>query len=95
MFTKESFEKVQCTDIPREVLLPGVLEELIGREMMIDTYATFDERLYMGDVFEAIAGEWAELKENDKQILRITQEDIDQVNNLSEVIDTELVRIIN
>jgi len=30
MFTKESFEKVSCTDIPKEVLLKGVLEELRG-----------------------------------------------------------------
>jgi len=93
MFTKESFEKVQCTDIPKEILLQGVLDELSGRENMKD--AEFDEQLYSGDVFETIASEWAELKEDDKQIFRITQEMIDQVDNLAEVIDTELVRIIN
>ena len=96
MFTKESFEKVQCTDIPKNVLLKGVLEELQGRENMQDT--EFDEQLYCGDVFETIANEWAELieaDENHKQIFRITQEMIDQVDNLAEVIDTELVRIVN
>ena len=96
MFTKESFEKVQCTDIPKDKLLEGVLKELQGRENMQDT--EFDEQLYSGDVFETIASEWAELieaDENHKQIFRITQEMIDQVDNLAEIIETELVRIVN
>lgn len=96
MFTKESFEIVSCTDIPNNVLLKGVLEELRGREIMEDL--EYDEQLYSGDVFEAIASEWAELieaDENHKQIFRITQEMIDQVDNLAEVIETELVRIVN
>jgi len=96
MFTKESFEKVSCTDIPKEVLLKGVLEELQGREIMQDI--EYDEQLYSGDVFEAIASEWEELIENDenhKQIFRISKSMIDQVNNLAEIIDTELIRIVN
>ena len=96
MFTKESFEKVSCTDIPNNVLLKGVLEELRGREIMEDI--EYDEQLYSGDVFEAIASEWAELieaDENHKQIFKITQEMIDQVDNLAEVIETELIRIVN
>ena len=96
MFTTESFDKVSCTDIPNDVLLKGVLEELQGREIMQDV--EYDEQLYCGSVFETIASEWAELIENDddhKQIFRISQEMIDQVNNLSEIIDTELVRIVN
>ena len=96
MFTKESFEKISCTDIPNNVLLKGVLEELRGREIMEDL--EYDEQLYSGDVFEAIACEWAELikaDENNRQIFRITQEMIDQVENLAEVIETELIRIVN
>ena len=96
MFTKESFDIVSCIDIPNNVLLKGVLEELQGREIMQDV--EYDEQLYCGSVFETIASEWAELIENDedhKQIFRISQEMIDQVNNLSEIIDTELVRIVN
>jgi hypothetical protein len=57
----------------------------------------FNEQLYCGDVFETIASEWAQLIENDenhKQIFRITQEMIDQVDNLAEIIETELIRII-
>jgi len=96
MFTKESFEKVSCTDIPNNVLLKGVLEELRGREIMEDL--EYDEQLYSGDVFEAIACEWAELikaDENNRQIFKISQEMIDQVENLAEVIETELIRIVN
>jgi len=58
----------------------------------------YDEQLYSGDVFEAIASEWEELIENDenhKQIFRISKSMIDQVNNLAEIIDTELIRIVN
>ena len=94
MFTKESFEVVSCTDIPRVSLLKGVLEELEGRELMVDTDEDTQEKLYSGDVFEAIASEWEELNENHKQIFRISKSMIDQVNNLAEIIDTELVRII-
>ena len=95
-FTKESFDVVSVTDIHRDSLLPGVLEELRGRETMKDV--EFNEQLYCGDVFEAIASELAELLKadvNNKQIFRITQEVIDQVDNLAEIIETELVRIIS
>ena len=94
-FTKESFDVVSATDIHRDNLLPGVLEELSGRETMKDV--EFNEQLYCGDVFETIASELAELLKadvNNKQIFRITQEVIDQVDNLAEIIETELVRII-
>ena len=95
-FTKESFDVVSATDIHRDNLLPGVLEELSGRETMEDV--EFNEQLYCGDVFETIASELAELLKadvNNKQIFRITQEVIDQVDNLAEIIETELVRIIS
>ena len=95
-FTKESFDVVSVTDIHRDSLLPRVLEELKGRETMKDV--DFDEQLYCGDVFETIASELAELLKadvNNKQIFRITQEVIDQVDNLAEIIETELVRIIS
>jgi len=95
-FTKDSFDVVSVTDIHRDSLLPGVLEELDGRETMKDV--EFNEQLYCGDVFETIASELAELLKadvNNKQIFRITQEVIDQVDNLAEIIETELVRIIS
>jgi hypothetical protein len=96
MFTKESFEVTSVTDIPRDLLLKNVLKELEGRETMKDD--EFNEQLYCGDVFQAIASEWVELFKADKdnrQIFRISQEMIDQVNNLAEVIETDLVRIVS
>lgn len=94
-FTKDDFDVISVTDIPRESLLPRVLEELEGRETMKDD--EFNEQLYCGDIFEVIACELAELiegDENHKQIFGITQEMIDQIDNLAEIIETELVRII-
>ena len=90
-FTKESFDVVSVTDIPKQCLLPGVLKELRGREMMTDTEFEQDERLYSGDVFEALAGELAEMEGSP---LYPSQEVVDQIDNLAEIIETELVRII-
>ena len=91
MFTKESFEVISCTDIPRVSLLKGTLKQLDGRELMLDTDEDTQEKLYSGDVFEAIACELAEMKGSP---LLPTQEVIDQIDNLAEIIETELVRII-
>jgi hypothetical protein len=91
-FTKDSFDVVSVTDIPKQCLLPGVLKELNGREMMTDTEFDLDEKLYSGDVFEAMAGELAEMDKD--YILYPSQEVVDQIDNLAEIIETELVRII-
>ena len=90
-FTKDSFDVVSVTDIPKSSLLPGVLKELRGREMMSDTDFDLDEKLYSGDVFEVIAGELAEMEGSP---ILPPQEVIDEIDNLAEVIETELVRII-
>jgi len=91
-FTKESFDVVSVTDIPKQCLLPGVLKELDGREMMTDTEFDLDEKLYSGDVFEAMANELAEMDKD--YILYPSQDVVDQINNLAEILETELVRII-
>ena len=95
MFTKESFEEIieviSCTDIPRASLLKGVLKQLDGREIMIDTDEDTQEKLYSGDVFEAIACELAEMEGSP---LLPSQAVIDQIDILAEIIETELVRIV-
>jgi hypothetical protein len=91
-FTKESFDVVSVTDIPKSSLLLGVLKELRGREMMTDTEFDQDEKLYSGDVFEAMASELAEMDKD--YILYPSQDVVDQINNLAEILETELVRII-
>jgi hypothetical protein len=92
-FTKESFDVVSVTDIPKQCLLPGVLKELDGREMMTDTEFDLDEKLYSGDVFEAMASELAEMDKD--YILYPSQDVVDQINNLAEILETELVRIVS
>lgn len=90
-FTKESFDVVSVTDIPRVSLSKGVLKLLAGREMFVDVDEDLEETIFSGDVFEAIAGELAEMEGSP---ILPPQEVIDEIDNLAEVIETELVRII-
>lgn len=90
-FTKDSFEVISVTDIPRVSLSKGVLKLLAGREMFVDVDEDLEETIFSGDVFEAIAGELAEMEGSP---ILPPQEVIDEIDNLAEVIETELVRII-
>lgn len=90
-FTKNSFEVISVTDIPRVSLSKGVLKLLAGREMFVDVDEDLEETIFSGDVFEAIAGELAEMEGSP---ILPPQEVIDEIDNLAEVIETELVRII-
>lgn len=90
-FTKESFDVVSMTDIPRVSLSKGVLKLLAGREMFVDADEDLGETIFSGDVFEVIAGELAEMEGSP---ILPPQEVIDEIDNLAEVIETELVRII-
>ena len=90
-FTKESFDVVSVTDIPRVSLSKGVLKLLAGREMFVDVDEDLEETIFSGDVFEAIAGELAEMEGSP---ILPPQEVIDEIDNLAEVIETELIRII-
>ena len=90
-FTKNSFEVISVTDIPRVSLSKGVLKLLAGREMFVDVDEDLEETIFSGDVFEAIAGELAEMEGSP---ILPPQEVIEEIDNLAEVIETELVRII-
>lgn len=90
-FTKESFDVVSVTDIPRVSLSKGVLKLLAGREMFVDVDEDLEETIFSGDVFEAIAGELAEMEGSP---ILPPQEVIDEIDNLAEVVETELIRII-
>lgn len=101
MFTKESFKVISCTDIPRVSLLKGVLKQLEGREIMIDTDEDTQEKLYNGDVFREIACELAEMGKSSTDDSKVftknllpSQAIIDQIYNLSELIQTKLVRVV-
>lgn len=89
-FTKESFEVLSITEIPVECLLQGTLNLLSGRELFTDTDDELGEAIYSGDVFEAIAGELAEMEGSP---ILPPKEVINEIDNLAEVIETELIRI--
>ena len=90
MFTKESFSVISVTEIPKQSLLKGVIKLLEGREMYIDADDSIQEKVYSGDVFEVIA---CELDEMGGSFLLTSFEVVQQIDNLAEIITTELVRI--
>lgn len=83
---KSVLHKVTITQIPENALLDSVIKELNGREMFIDADDTLGERMYAGDVFEAIA---SELAETDNYSLKLMA----QLDELAMLIDTEYVQI--
>lgn len=89
-FTKESFEVISVTEIPNDSLLPGTLKLLQGREAFVDVDDEIGEKIYHGSVFEDISCELAEMEGSP---LLPSQEVIDEIDNLAEIIETELVRI--
>ena len=90
MFTKESFSVISVTEIPKDSLLKGVIKLLEGREMYVDADDSIQEKIYSGDIFETIAGE---LEEMGGSFLLTSFEVVQQIDNLAEIITTELVRI--
>ena len=94
MATKLSavLNKVSMTQIPENALLHGVVKELEGRECFKDTDEDLGERIYTGDVFQAIASEIEQMGES---VMRPTDKVIAQIDELAELIDTEYVQIIN
>lgn len=90
--TKSGLDVIQVVDIPVENLSKGILKELSDRELFIDTDEDLGEQIFSGDVFEAVAGEQAELPENSS--LRLSPEDIKRIDELAEELgEYELIRI--
>lgn len=59
---KAVLNKVSMVQIPENVLMHGVVKALSGRESFCDVDTDLNERIYTGDVFEAILGENAQLR---------------------------------
>ncbi len=76
--------------IPENALLDGVIKLLSDRESFIDADKDLNERIYTGDVFQAIAGELAEMKGSP---LIPSKKVVDQINELAELIDSEYIQI--
>lgn len=82
--------KVTTTQIPQTALSEWVVRQLQGREMFMDTDIDLGERIYSGDVFEAILCEYAELEDTP---LYPQAENMKQLDELSQMVDTEYVQI--
>ena len=82
--------KVSMTQIPENALLDRVVNELKGREMFVDTDEDLGERIYSGDVFEAILNEFGEMEDTPMYPPKKVME---QLAELAELIDTEYVQI--
>jgi hypothetical protein len=87
---KSVLQKVTITQIPENALLDRIVRELKGREMFVDTDEDLGERIYSGDVFEAILGEFGELEDTPMYPQKKVME---QLEELAEIIDTEYVQI--
>jgi hypothetical protein len=87
---KNVLHKVSMTQIPENALLDRVVRELRGREMFVDTDEDLGERIYSGDVFEAILGEFGELEDTpmypEKKVM-------EQLLELAELIESDYVQI--
>ena len=91
--TKIGFSVIQVVEIPVKFLRKGVLKALDGREMYTDAeIEESDEKIYAGDVFEAISCEDAEIPTGNP--LKLSAEDLKQVKELAkELGNYELIRI--
>jgi len=89
---KKVINKVSMIQIPENAILDWIVKELRGREMFVDADNTIDERIYSGDVFEAILNEYGEMEGTPMYPQKKVMEQLDE---LSKLIDTEYVQITN
>ncbi len=79
---------VTMTKIPQNALTDWVFRQLQGREMFEDTET--GEKIYNGDVFETILGEYGELESSP---LYPQAKHMKQLDELAQMIDTEYVQV--
>ena len=88
---KSKFNVVSMTQIPESYLTKETLKALNGREAFSDTDQDLDEKIYSGDVFEAI---FCEEMENGGSPFRIRDEaTLLQLEELAREVTTEYVQI--
>ena len=74
-------------------LCDEVKKALSGREMFVDEDTTLDEKIYSGDVFEAIASEQAQYE--DGHMFKMSEEALIQLDALAELIWQDYILITN
>ena len=88
---KSKFNVVSMTQIPESYLTKETLKALNGREAFSDTDQDLDEKIYTGDIFEAI---FCEEMENGGSPFRIRDEaTLTQLEELAREVTTEYVQI--
>lgn len=87
---KSVLNKLSICQIPENALLDGVVRQLRGRESFIDADEDLGERIYSGDIFEAISCELAEMKGSP---LYPNKKVIDQIDELAKLIFSDYVQI--
>jgi hypothetical protein len=88
---KSKFNVVSMTQIPESYLTKETLKALNGREAFSDTDQDLDEKIYTGDIFEAI---FCEEMENGGSPFRIRDEaTLLQLEELAREVTTEYVQI--
>jgi hypothetical protein len=88
---KTKFNVVKMTQIPESYLTKETLKALNGREAFSDTDTDLDEKIYTGDIFEAI---FCEEMENGGNPLRIRDEaTLNQLEELAREVVTEYIQI--
>jgi hypothetical protein len=88
--TKSGFTVIQMVEIPIKFLREGVLRVLNGRETYSDTDSDINEKVYNGDVFDAILNEQDGLSSG----MQINAADRKQIEELaSDFKDYELIRV--
>ena len=88
---KSKFDVVSMTQIPESYLTKGTLKALDGREAFCDTDTELDEKIYIGDVFEAILCENSEM--GDSPIAIKDEATLLQLEELAKEVATEYVQI--
>jgi hypothetical protein len=88
----KALTKVSMTQIPQDALADWVVRQLQGREMFEDTDTELAEKIYSGDVFEAILCEYAELEDSP---LYPQEKYMKQLDELAQMVDTEYVQLTN
>ncbi len=85
---KKVLHKMSIMTLPENALLDGVVKLLNGREAFEDA-TNLNERIYHGDIFEAIGGEIAEMIESDISLGIPPQKVIDQIDELAELVSSD------
>jgi len=87
---KTVISKLSMVSIPEMALIHGVVKLLDGREAFKDADSSNQERIYYGDVFEAILNE---IGESGHTVICPPQKVIDQLEELSKLVSSDYVMI--